>query len=135
MKGIITIICLIISTFSYIRIYFIVRGHRLQIHAQQQAVQSPNDECNLHMARLKGSALNTFVFYIALILCYFPMYILLTLQGISKKDWRIEWNFATTLVFSNSSINPFLYCWRLQELRAAVVKTARWMLCKQTDEK
>ena len=52
----------------------------------------------------------------------------------NKKDWPTEWSFATTLVFSNSSINPFLYCWRLRELRAAVVKTARQMLCQQTEE-
>ena len=128
------IICLIISTFSYIIIYRIVRRHQLQIHAQQQAVQSSNADNNLNMARLKRSAINFFLFYIVFTLCYFPWYILLTLYGISDKDWQREWDFATTLVFSNSSINPFLYCWRLRELRTAVVKTARQMLCKQTEE-
>ena len=128
------IICLIISTFSYIKIYLIVRRHQLQIHAQLQAVQSLNAENNLNMARLKRSAMNTFVFYMALIVCYFPIYIILTLDGISKKEWQPEWEFAKTAMFMNSSINPFLYCWRLRELRAAVVKTARQMLCKQTEE-
>ncbi len=132
--GVVIIICLIISTFSYIIIYRIVRRHRLHINAQQQAVQSSNAEHNLNMLRLKRSAMNTFVFYIALIICYFPMYVLLTLYGMSDKAWQPEWIFATTLVFSNSSINPFLYCWRLRELRTAVVKTARQMLCKQTEE-
>ena len=42
--SVIIIISLIISTFSYIRIYLIVRRHQLQIHAQQQAVQSSNAE-------------------------------------------------------------------------------------------
>ena len=135
LSGVVIIICLIISTFTYVKIYLIVRRHQLQFHAQQQAVQSSNAESISNMARLKRSALNTFVFYIALILCYFPMYILLTLHGISKnKDWPTEWKFATTVVFSNSSINPFLYCWRIRELRTAVVKTARQMLCKQTEE-
>ncbi len=125
--------CLIISTFSYIKIYRIVRRHQLQMHAQQQAVQSPNAEDI--SVQLKKSAMNTFVFYIALIICYFPMYVILTRQGISEKIWKTEWRtFATTLVFCNSSINPFLYCWRLRELRTAVVKTARQMLCKQTEE-
>ena len=130
--GISTIICLIISTFSYIRIYLIVRWHQLQIHAQQQAVQSANAENNFNMARLKRSALNTFVFYIALIICYFPMYVVVTLRGISDKEWQPEWDFVDTVLFMNSAINPFLYCWRLRELRTAVVKTARQMLCKQT---
>ncbi|XP_078344540.1 histamine H2 receptor-like [Oculina patagonica] len=134
LSGVVIIICLTISTFSYIIIYRIVRRHQLQIHAQQQAVQSSNAENNLNMVRLKRSAMNTFTFYIALIICYFPMFIILSLHGISNKDWQTEWEFAHTAVFMNSSINPFLYCWRLRELRAAVVKTAKQMLCKQTEE-
>ncbi|XP_078345143.1 melanocortin receptor 4-like [Oculina patagonica] len=132
--GVVTIICLIISTFSYIRIYLIVRRHQLQIQAQQQAVQSSNAEDNLNIVRFIRSAMNTFVFFIALIICYFPMYVLLTLHGTSGKIWPPEWDFALTAVFMNSSINPFLYCLRLRELRKAVVKTARQMLCKQTEE-
>ena len=132
--GVAIVICLVISTFSYIRIYLIVRRHQLQIHAQQQAVQSSNAENNLNMVRLKRSAMNTFIFYIVLIICYLPLYVILTLHGISGKDWQPEWKFADTVVFMNSSINPFLYCWRLRELRKAVVKTAKQMLCKQTEK-
>ena len=62
------------------------------------------------------------------------IYIFLSLYGIFNKNWQPGWDFATTLLFSNSSINPFLYCWRLCELRTPVVKTARQMLCKQTEE-
>ena len=133
--GVLILVCLIICTFSFIRIYRIVRRHQIQIHAQQQAVQNSDAENNLNIARLKRRALNSFVFFIALIICYLPVYVLLTLLGFSKmKDWPNEWEFAITAVNLNSSINPFLYCWRLRELRAAVVKTARQMLCKQTEE-
>ena len=132
--GSIIAISLVISTLSYIRIYRIVRRHQLHINAQQQAVQSFNAGNNLNIARLKRSAMNTFVFYIALIICYFPMYLLLTLHGLSYVFWQTESEFATTLVLSNSCINPFLYCWRLRELRTAVVKTARKMLCKETEQ-
>jgi len=130
--GVSAIICLLISTFSYIRVYLIVSKHRSQIHAQQQAVQSSNAENNLNITRLKRSAFNIFLFYIALILCYCPIYVILTVFATSGKDWQTEWNFAHTAVFMNSSINPVLYCWRLRELRAAVAKTVRQMLCKQS---
>ena len=132
--GSIIAISLVCSTFSYIRIYRIVRRHQLHINAQQQAVQNFNAGNNLNITRLKRSAINTFVFYIALIMCYFPMYILLTLHGLSYVFWQRESELATTLVLSNSCNNPFLYCWRLRELRTAVVKTARKMLCKETEE-
>ena len=94
--GIVILVCLLISTFSYIRIYLIVRRHQLEIDAQQQAVQSSNAE-NLNVARLKRSAINTFVFYIALIICYFPMFVIMTLNGASNMDWRPEWEFAVTV--------------------------------------
>ena len=130
----VAIICLLICIASYIRIYCFIRRHQLQIHAQQQAVQSSDTGSNLNATRLKRSAMNTFFFFIVLIICYFPMYVLLTLYGLSIKDWQSEWEFASTAVHMNSSINPFLYCWRLSELRTAVVKTAREVLCKQTEE-
>ena len=138
--AIITVMCLTISTFSYILIYRVVRRHKLQMHTQQQVVHSVTmvttaGNKGVHILRMKKSAMNTFVFYIFLIICYIPMYILLTLHGISYIDWTIQWSFITILVFMNSAINPFLYCWRLRELRATVVKTAKEMLiCKQTGE-
>ena len=132
--GVVTIICILTSTFCYLRISRIVRRHQIQLRAHQQAVQSFNAENNLNVTRLKRSALNTFVFYITLTICYFPMYVLLTLDGLWYKDRKTEWDFASTLVFFNSCINPLLYYWRLRQLRAAVVKTARQMLCKQTEE-
>jgi len=132
--SIVTIICLIMCTFCYIRIYRIVRRHQFQIKSQQQVAQSSDAGKNLNILRLRKSALNTFVFYIALILCYFPIFVSLALSALSFKDWESEWEFANTAVFLNSSINPFLYCWRLRELRKEVVKTARLMSCKPQEE-
>jgi len=132
--SIIVIICILISTFSYIKICHIVRRHQLQIHAQRQAVENSYASNDLNIVRLKRSALNTILFFMALIICYFPVYVLLTLHGLSNlNNWPTEWEFANTTVFMNSSINPLLYCWRLRELRTAVVRTAKRMLCKQTE--
>ena len=130
--GVIIAICFIVSTFCYIRIYQILRHHLAEIRSQQRAVQSSNARSqHAYTERFEKSVLSTFVFYIALFICYFPMYIFLILRGPLSMDWHQEWNFSATLVFSNSAINPFLYCWRLRELRQAVDRTARQMLCKK----
>ena len=65
---------------------------------------------------------------------FFPNVILMALFGTVYAKWRPEWDLATTVVFMNSSINPILYCWRLRELRAAVMKIGNKMLHKQRDE-
>ena len=69
--------CLLLSTFSYVRIYQIVKRHQRQIQAQNQAIQGPNIGSNLNIARLKRSTINTFIFYMFLILCYSPFFPLL----------------------------------------------------------
>lgn len=136
MIAIVTGTCLIISTFSYIYIFVVVRKHQQQIHAQLGAMQAPSTGTarDMRMLRLKKSFVNTFVFYVILVMCYLPMYILLTLHGISHQPWPEEWNFATTLIFMNSAINPFLYCWRLCDLREAVIQTVRRLVIRDDNQ-
>lgn len=121
--------CLSISAFFYTRIYFIVRHHQSAIHLQQQAVQSMN------IARSKRSAMNTFIYFISLVLCYSPMFTSMIVYTIDPTLSSNLWTVANTVVFLNSSINPFLYCWRLKVLRKAVLKTGQKLLCKQTEER
>ena len=126
-------VCLAISTLCYIKIYQIVQRHRLQIRSQEQATKSHIIQNRTEKMRLKQSALNTFVFYIFMIACYFPAYIFLFLFGISYSTWKTEWTISSTVAFMNSSLNPILFCWRIRQLRVAAVKTARDMLCTTTD--
>lgn len=132
--AVIIVISLVISTVFYIKIHQIVRQHQMQIQAQQQAVQRFNAENNQNIERSKKNAMNTFIYYIVMILCYTPMFIIMFISTISRIRWTNTWNLTETVVFMNSSINPCLYCWRLRELRTAVLKTARQWLCRQSDE-
>ena len=126
--------CLITCTVCYIKIYRIVRQHQIHIRVQQQAVATLNDKNNRDFKQSKKIAINTFMYYIAMILCYMPLFITKIVLVISPNVWTVQYILADTLVFMNSSINPFLYCWRLRELRAVVIKTAKQMLCKQTED-
>jgi len=117
---------------SEFSILFVGISYNFSLNNRQ--CKSSDAENKLNITRLKRGALNTFVFYLALMICYLPMNVLFTLFGLSIKNWQTEWQFAITAVFMNSSINQFLYCWRLRELRAAVIKTASQALCKQTGE-
>ena len=126
-------LCVFVSTFSYIKIYRTVRRHQLQIYAQQQAVERLNNEHNLNMLQSKKIAMNTFIYYICMVLCYSPVFMSAFTLAIFPQRWSITWTFTDTVAFTNSSINPFLYCWRTRELRTAVSKTIRIFLCKQTE--
>ena len=126
------LIYLLISCVSYIRIYKLVRLHQLQIFAQQRAMGSLNNQSN--MLQSAKSAKNTFIYYTTMTLCYTPLFVAMTILFFFSNHWTVAWNLTDTAAFMNSSINPFLYCWRVRELRTAVVKTTRKMLCKKTGE-
>ena len=125
-------VCITISTISYVKIFLIVRQHQLQIQVQHQAVQNLSTaNRTLH---LNKSAINTFIYFMFMILCYSPLFASMLILAIYQKHETEAWNFADTISFMNSSINPVLYCWRLRELRTAVLKILRKMSCSQIGE-
>lgn len=125
-------ICLLLSSACYVRIYRIVQKHQFQIHVQHIAVEkSHSGNISQTVLRSAKGAKNTFIYYIGMILCYIPLFASMSILTMSPDRWTTAWTLADTAAFMNSSINPFLYCWRLREIRTAVVKTARQMLCKK----
>ena len=127
--------CLLVCTVCFIKIYRIGRQHQLQIHIQQQAVENLNDNegNNQHMLRSAKSAKSIFIYYVVMIVCYTPLFSVFVISSIFRLDEIPPWIFHVTIAFMNSSINPFLYCWRLSDLRTAVVKTAKLMSCKEAE--
>ena len=81
---------------------------------------------------LNITATNTFRYYLCMMLCYSPVFISMIILVIFPKRSKNAWISADTVLFVNSSINPFLYCWRLHELRTAVLKTLRKLLSRES---
>ena len=128
-------ICLLVCLVCFIKIYQIVRRHQVQIHVQQQAVENSTDTNKQQIRQSIRSAKNVFIYFLAMILCYSPLLIGVIISGFTSVDLKVIWTFPVTVAFMNSFINPFLYCWRMTELRAAVLKTAKFFSCRQTDER
>ena len=128
-------ICLLVCLVCFIKIYRIVRRHQLQIQVQQQAVENSIDTHEQQIRQSTRSAKNIFIYFLAMILCYSPFSIVVIISGFTSLDLQVIRTFPVTVAFMNSSINPFLYCWRMTELRTAVFKTAKLFSCRQTDER
>ena len=135
--GVYITVCLVISSASYIKIFSIVRHHQIHIHAQQQAVNSFNISVNIpdsnNMIISKKHALKTFIYFICMVCCYLPYLSYSLLRTTSVIRYDVNWTFAETVVFLNSSVNPFLYCWCNREIRTSAVKVVRKVMCKQTE--
>ena len=126
-------ICLLVCLICFIKIHRIVRRHQLQIQLQQQAVENSIDTNNHHIRQSTKSAKSIFIYFLVMILCYTPSFSVHIISAINISNSIILWTFPITAAFMNSSINPFLYCWRIPELRTAVFKTARLLSCREMD--
>ena len=126
-------ICLSVCLFCFIQINRIVRRHQVQIHVQQQAVENSTDTNKQQIRQSTKSAKNIFLYFLVMILSYTPLFFVYIISAINNLNSIVLWTFPVTVAFMNSSINPFLYCWRTPELRKAVFKTARLLFCREMD--
>ena len=121
---------LFISLASCTKIFRTLRHHQAQLqdHIQQQPSQ-PNA---LNMARYRKAVYNALWVELALVVCYTPRYIVGTVFIYSTKypsHFVVTMEMATILVYFNSTLNPFLYCWKISEVRQAMKLIIRQILC------
>ena len=119
--------CLIISLFSYTKIVLRLRQHQSSVRDNAQQGQANTGGSPLNLERYKRTVVSVALVHLALVICYLPFNIfntLIHLKGIHPNIYFL-YHFTTTLLFLNSSLNPFLYCWRIKEIRQAVKATTR----------
>ena len=121
-------LCLVISTFCYTKIFFTLRHHQHQV---QGHVQRPNQANQLNVARYKKAVSTALWVQLMLVARYLPHLIFVTLltRADPSSSISLTLSYTATLVFLNSSLNPILYCWKMDEVRQAVKDTIRQVLC------
>ena len=102
----------------YLKIYFVVRRHQTQIQHQQE----PNNGTIFIVRRFKKSAVNTFLVYILLVCCYMPYCSMATAESVGASLSPSAYIASVIMALLNSSLNPFLYCWRVREIRTAMTQ-------------
>ena len=120
--------CLVISFASYTKIFCTLRYHQAQVRDQQQLSQTNA----LNMARFRKAVYSALWVQLALVVCYAPICTIAIVIAHTKKYSLllvVTRKVAVTFVYFNSTLNPFLYCWKISEVRQAVKQTIREALC------
>ena len=120
---------LIISIFFYTKIFLALRHHNTQINSHN--VQQPNQTNQLNIVRYKKAVSTAIWLQLTLVACYLPHGVVTSLRaksGLSASNYN-AWIYTVTLIYLNLSLNPILYCWKLDEVRQAVKDTIRQALC------
>ena len=122
----IAITCLVFNTILYCKIYSNVRRHRNHIQSLQvQQDEGQNREMMAKVARHVKLTVGTFYVYLVFLLCYLPqtsIMIAFIISGPNTIDRHIS-PYIFMMVLLNSSLNPLIYCWKMRDIRRAVINT------------
>ena len=116
--------CLLTTICAYTKIFMSLRHN--QIHGENHVVQGQSSQANtLNIARYRKAVYSALWVQVTLVVCYLPysIAVALTPQGRLPLSTYLARQFTVTLVLLNSSLNPFLYCWKITEVRQAVKET------------
>lgn len=117
------LLCTVTSTFCYARIYNILRHHQNQIQVihVQAAPLSEGSSSLIVISRYKKTVSSALWVQGVFLACYSPYLfaIIFILTGTSISSFRFFWELAVSLVLLNSSLNPFIFCWKIDGVRKA----------------
>lgn len=114
------LICLLTSALSYAKMFLSLRQHHVQVNDQSQTTQ-------LSLKRYRKTVCTALYIQLALVACFLPYGVIATMLTISglKSSLFLPFAFSYCLLLFNSSLNPFLYCWKIREVRQAVKDTVK----------
>ena len=118
----------LVTVASYTKIFCTLRYHQAQVRDQQQLSQTNA----LNMARFRKAVYSALWVQLVLVVCYVYIYTVGIVIALTKNYSSllvVTWSVAVTLLYFNSTLNPFLYCWKISEVRQALKQTITQALC------
>ena len=114
------IMCIGVSTVSYIIIFHTLRLLQSQVQNYGPGEETTQNTFNIN--RYKKSVATALWVYASLLACYLPFMLSVAVKiavGLSLTFIGAQW-FSVTLIYMTSTLNPILYCWKIEEVRESV---------------
>ena len=126
------VLCLVTTIFAYTKIFLTLRHNQIHVNPAQSHVfpGQPSQAIPLNIARYRKAVNSALWVQVTLVVCYLPFGVAVALtpqRGMPLSNYLAR-NFAATIVYLNSSLNPFLYCWKMRQVRQAVKETLRQLM-------
>ena len=129
---IVLILCAATSIFCYTKIYLTLHHHQVTVADHVHEGEPNGRRVPLNISRYRKTVSSALWVLITLVACYFLCGILAPLfstAGTRMLSLDIAWSLSLTLLFLNSTLNPFLYCWKMREMKQVVMDTIRQLCC------
>ncbi|XP_032237442.2 melanocortin receptor 3 [Nematostella vectensis] len=114
---------LLVTLVAYFRMFRMVRRiHSDVLDARSSRRDLPN---STSLSRYKCLAATMFYVLLLFLGCYVPFLVIMATEAVLgyTVEVMIAYDYAVTIVFVSSSINPMVYCFRIREIRQAVINT------------
>ena len=127
---------IVVTCSCYFRIYWSLKLLNTKIASQQARARRKNRKA-LNILQFKRSVNSMMCVFGFLIICYIPYFCSLlafAAQGYNSSI-VLATNLSSVVIFLNSSLNPFVYCWRINEIRWRVISIVRKLcpLCTKSN--
>ena len=122
---ILIILSVIISLSSYTKIVLKLRQHQTSVQENVHQGMANAGGVPVNLEQYKRTVVSIALVQVALIACYVPFLTALMLVQLNSIPNNVFVLVSTTFLYLNSSLNPFLYCWRIKEVRQAVLGTIK----------
>ena len=125
-------LCIVTSIVCYTNIYVKLRRHKTTVQEQVYKGQPNGGGIPLNLARYRRTVISALWVQVALLACYLPFGIVaafIAVTGERTPSLALAWDATDILLMGNSTLNPFLYCWKMKEVRKAVKDTIRQLKC------
>lgn len=130
--SIIMLLCLVTSIFCYIKIYLTLHQHKAQVKSNKSQGQPHESRIPLNIARYRKTVSSALWVQMTLLACYLPFAVVTGLRGVlglHSTNFHRAHVVTITLLLLNSTLNPFLYCWKIKEVRGAVKDSINKLNC------
>ena len=114
------LVCYLITALAYFRVFRIIRQHQQQVQGNQSCQNFGQPAINL--AKYKRSVVSILYILAIFSLSFLPMIVSLTVlfyKGVSGET-AAAYYLSLLLLYLSYSINPFLYLWRMNDVRNGV---------------
>lgn len=129
---VIILLCILISTFCYVKICYALRHHQVTVQPPAHQGEERRQRVNqLNVMRFRKTVISALWVQATFLMCFLPLTIIMILVISSFRTATVFFirDLAISLLFFNSSLNPFIYCWKIKHMRQAVGGTVKRCLC------
>lgn len=117
-----TFLCTATTLFCYLKI-FVGLSHQAARIQEPNQVARASQRSFFNIPVYKKSVKNMFLIYCVILICYVPYFLALMLLfsvGLDSSTFLVL-SLSYVIIILNSSLNPFVYCWRIGEIRKQVL--------------